>query len=191
LGRIINDLLVKHFPGVMDVGFTAEIEKQLDEIGETNKDWAEMVGAFYGPFQAQVADALENLVSLKGSFDEATDQVCEKCGKPLVKKLGRFGYFLACSGFPECRNAKSIPLAKCPKCGGDVIARKTKGRSKEFYGCSNYPQCDFLTHYKPIAASCPQCGWFLVEKTDKKTGPHKGCINPACDYLHTEEGDTE
>jgi DNA topoisomerase-1 len=191
LGRIINDLLVKNFPQVLDVGFTAGIEEKLDEIEETNKDWAEMVGEFYGPFQAQVTDAMENLVSLKGSFDEATDQVCEKCGKPLVKKLGRFGYFLACSGFPECRNAKSIPLAKCPKCGGDVIARKTKGRSKEFYGCSNYPQCDFLTHYKPIAAPCPQCGWFLVEKTDKKTGTHKGCINPACDYLHTEEGDNE
>ena len=123
--------------------------------------------------------------SFKGTLDEATDQVCEKCGKPMVKKLGRFGFFLACSGFPECRNTKSIPLAKCPKCSGDVVARKTKGRGKEFYGCTNYPECDFISHFKPIKQNCPKCGKFMVEKYDKKNGSYKSCINPECDYLHS------
>jgi DNA topoisomerase-1 len=109
----------------------------------------------------------------------------------MVKKLGRYGYFLACSGFPECRNAKPLPLAVCPKCGGDIVARKTKKRGKEFYGCANYPACDFLTHFKPLAnQNCPKCGWFLVEKYDKRNGSHKLCINPSCDYLHeAEEGE--
>jgi DNA topoisomerase-1 len=109
----------------------------------------------------------------------------------MVKKLGRFGFFLACSGFPECRNTKSIPLAKCPKCGGDVVARKTKGRGKEFYGCTNYPDCDFISHFKPINQNCPQCGRFMVEKYDKKNGAHKACINPDCDYLHSAEDEEE
>jgi DNA topoisomerase-1 len=109
----------------------------------------------------------------------------------MVKKLGRFGFFLACSGFPECRNTRSIPLAKCPKCGGDIVARKTKGRGKEFYGCTNYPDCDFISHFKPLNQDCPKCGYFLVEKYDKKNGTHKACINPECDYLHSEDSPLE
>ena len=109
----------------------------------------------------------------------------------MVKKLGRFGYFLACSGFPECHNTKSIPLAKCPKCEtGEIVARKTKGRGKEFYGCTNYPECDFISHFKPIDVYCHKCGWFMVEKFDKKNGSYKSCINPDCDYLHnSDDGD--
>ncbi|MCE1206704.1 MAG: topoisomerase DNA-binding C4 zinc finger domain-containing protein, partial [Spirochaetia bacterium] len=124
----------------------------------------------------------------KGTMDEVTEVVCEKCGKPMVKKLGKFGFFLACSGFPACKNTKSIPLAVCPKCGGDIIARKTgKGKRKEFYGCSNYPECDFVTYDKPTDSVCPKCGWFLVERQDKVSGVHKACINPACDYLHSHD----
>ncbi|MDR0450256.1 MAG: topoisomerase DNA-binding C4 zinc finger domain-containing protein, partial [Treponema sp.] len=93
----------------------------------------------------------------------------------------------ACTGFPECRNTKSVPLAKCPKCGGDIVARRTKGRGKEFYGCTNYPDCDFISHFKPINQKCPKCGHFMVEKYDKKNGAHKGCINPDCDYLHSDD----
>ena len=123
-------------------------------------------------------------------MDEQTEEVCDKCGKPMVKKLGRFGYFLACSGFPECHNTKSIPLAKCPKagCDGEIVARKTRGRGKEFYGCTNYPKCDFISHFKPLENQyCPKCGWFLVEKFDKKNGNYKSCINPDCDYLHSAD----
>jgi len=191
LGRLINDVLVEYFPLYVDSGFTASMESKLDQVEENQIQWPEMIREFWAPFKSQVDEVGKTLESYKGTLDEPTEYVCEKCGKPLVKKLGRFGFFLACSGFPECRNTKSIPLAKCPKCQGDVVARKTKGRGKEFYGCANYPACDFLTHFKPLNQDCPKCGWFLVEKYDKKNGSRKSCINPDCDYLHTAEGESE
>ncbi|MDR0474012.1 MAG: type I DNA topoisomerase [Treponema sp.] len=191
LGRMINDLLVDNFPKVVDAAFTASLETKLDEVEENIVNWPDMVKEFWYPFKDRVDDVGKTLESFKGSLDEVTDKVCEKCGKPMMKKLGRFGFFLACSGFPECRNTKSVPLAKCPKCGGDVVARKTKGRGKEFYGCAKYPDCDFLSHFKPINQDCPKCGQFMVEKYDKKHGNHKACINPACDYLHTSDEEEE
>ncbi|MDR2021108.1 MAG: type I DNA topoisomerase [Treponema sp.] len=187
LGRMICDMLVEYFPHVVNAAFTASMESKLDEVEERQLPWPEMIRKFYDPFKDQVDQVGKTLESFKGSLDEPTDYVCEKCGNPMVKKLGRFGFFLACSGFPECRNTKSIPLAKCPKCGGDIVARKTKGRGKEFYGCTNYPDCDFISHFKPINMNCPKCGQFMVEKYDKKNGAHKACINPDCDYLHSEE----
>jgi DNA topoisomerase-1 len=187
LGRLINDLLVEYFSNVVDVDFTASMESKLDTVEENRIQWSDMIREFWGPFKEQVEDVGKTLETYKGSLDEITDYTCEKCGKPMKKKLGRFGYFLACSGFPECRNTKSIPLASCPKCGGDIIARKTKGSGKEFYGCTNYPDCDFLTHFKPLDQNCPKCGRFLVGKHDKVHGFHKACINPACDYLHSED----
>ncbi|GHV89540.1 DNA topoisomerase 1 [Spirochaetia bacterium] len=187
LGRMICDMLVEYFPHIVDAAFTASMENQLDEVEESAILWPDMIREFWQPFKDKVDEVGKTLESFKGSLDEPTDHVCEKCGKPMVKKLGRFGYFLACSGFPECRNTKSIPLAKCPKCGGDIVARKTRGRGKEFYGCTNYPDCDFISHFKPINQSCPKCGQFMVEKYDKKNGAHKACINPECDYLHSDD----
>ncbi|MDR3303366.1 MAG: type I DNA topoisomerase [Treponema sp.] len=190
LGRLICDMLVEHFPSVINSDFTATIENKLDAVEESQILWPDMVREFYEPFKTRVDEVVKTLESYKGSLDEATSEVCEKCGRAMVKKLGRFGYFLACSGFPECRSTKSIPLASCPKCGGDIVTRKTKARGKEFYGCNNYPACDFISHYKPIKQDCPQCGHFMVEKYDKRNGYHKACINPACDYLHSaDEGD--
>jgi DNA topoisomerase-1 len=191
LGRKINDVLVEYFPQYVDVTFTASMETKLDEVEESQLKWPDMLREFWGPFKTQVDEVGKTLESFKGSLDEPTDYVCEKCGKPLVKKLGRFGFFLACTGFPECRNTKSVPLAKCPKCSGDIVARKKMGRGKEFYGCTNYPDCDFICHFKPINQNCPKCGMFMVEKYDKKNGSHKACINPDCDYLHDEEGSRE
>jgi len=186
LGRIINDILVVSFPDVINEHFTVEVENKLDLVEANKIEWPEIIGDFYWPFKARVDELMESLESVKGKMDEATNEICEKCGSPMVKKLGRFGYFLACSNFPQCHNTKSIPLAKCPKCKtGDIVARKTKGKGKEFYGCTNYPECDFLTHFKPINATCPKCGWFMVEKYDKKNGNYKCCINPDCDYLHS------
>ncbi len=187
LGKIINTLLIKNFSDIVDVNFTAGMENKLDEVEENKIEWPDLMHSFYGTFKEQVDAAMESVESIKGSLDEKTDIICEKCGKPMVKKLGRFGFFLACTGFPECKNTKSIPLAKCPRegCGGDIIARKAKGKGKEFYGCSNFPNCDFISHFKPINAVCPKCGWFMVEKYDKKHGSYKACINPECDYLHT------
>ncbi len=187
LGRLINDVLVDYFSSYVDSGFTAAMETKLDKVEENEISWPDMIREFWFPFKSQVEEVGKTLESFKGTLDEPTDYVCEKCGKPLIKKLGRFGFFLACSGFPECRNTKSIPLAKCPKCSGDIVARKTKGRGKEFYGCTNYPDCDFISHFKPLNQNCPKCGWFLVESSDKKRGDHKACINPACDYLHSAD----
>jgi DNA topoisomerase-1 len=185
LGKLITDVLTEHFPLYVDADFTASMETKLDEVEENRVSWPEMIREFWNPFKAAVDEVSKTIESFKGTLDEVTEFTCEKCGKPLVKKLGRFGFFLACSGFPECRNTKSIPLAKCPKCSGDVVARKTKGRGKEFYGCTNYPECDFISHFKPVKQNCPKCGFFMVEKYDKKNGAHKVCINPDCDYLHS------
>lgn len=189
LGRIINTILVESFPKVIDENFTANIEQRLDEVAEDKLEWPKMMAEFYYPFHEQVEKVMENLESYKGTMDEPTDKICEKCGKPMIKKLGRFGYFLACSGFPECYNTLSVPLAKCPRpnCDGDIVARRNKGRGKEFYGCTNYPECDFISHFKPTNTTCPQCHQFLVEKYDKRRGTYKSCINPDCDYLHTAE----
>jgi DNA topoisomerase-1 len=187
LGKLINEVLVEHFPHYVDSDFTASMETKLDEVEENKVSWPEMIREFWHPFKTTVDDVSKTIESFKGTLDEKTDFTCEKCGKPMLKKLGRFGFFLACSGFPECRNTKSIPLAKCPKCQGDVVARKTKGRGKEFYGCTNYPECDFISHFKPIKQECPKCGFFMVEKYDKKNGAHKACINPECDYLHSAD----
>ncbi|MDR0551111.1 MAG: type I DNA topoisomerase [Spirochaetaceae bacterium] len=191
LGRLISNLLVENFGAVVNADFTAGMETKLDEVELKGREWTDMIREFWTPFKKTVDEVAQTLESYKDRIDEPTGEVCEKCGKPMVKKLGRYGYFLACSGFPECRNAKPLPLAVCPKCGGDIVARKTKKRGKEFYGCANYPACDFLTHFKPLAnQNCPKCGWFLVEKYDKRNGSHKLCINPSCDYLHeAEEGE--
>ena len=189
LGRMINKILVENFPAVINEEFTAEIESELDQIETDELIWNKVIGDFYGPFKKNVDEVMEKQESIKGFLDEQTDEICEKCGKPMLKKLGRFGFFLACSGFPECHFTKSIPLAKCPckDCDGDIVERKTKGRGKSFYGCTNYPKCTFISHFKPIDQYCPQCGWFLVEKFDKKNGAYKSCINPDCDYLHSAD----
>ena len=186
LGKMINKILVESFPQVINEEFTAKVENELDQVEADQLVWNDIIGDFYGPFKKRVDDVMEHQESIKGFLDEQTDKVCELCGKPMVKKLGRFGFFLACSGFPECHNTKSIPLAKCPVCGtGEIVERKTKGRGKSFFGCTNYPECTFISHFKPIDQYCPKCGWFLVEKYDKKNGAYKSCINPDCDYLHT------
>jgi DNA topoisomerase-1 len=191
LGKIINDLLTKSFPDLVDPNFTAAMEEKLDEVEDGKSDWQTMIREFYGPFKGKVASVLETLESIKGVMDEKTDVVCELCGRPMVKKLGRYGFFLACTGFPECKNTKPVPLAPCPKCqDGQIVARKRKrGRGREFYGCTNYPACDFVTYFKPTDSKCPKCGWFLVEKEDRQRGAYKSCINPSCDYLHTRETD--
>lgn len=191
LGKIINNILVDNFSDVVNIDFTAKMETMLDNVENNEENWQDILKGFYPHFQDEVNKVMESLESIKGSFDERTDLICEKCGKHMLKKLGRYGFFLACEGFPDCRNAKSIPLAKCPKegCGGDIIAKRGKGRARQFYGCTNYPDCDFIAYFKPIEINCPKCGWFMVEKYDKKNGNYKACINPDCDYLHSEDED--
>lgn len=184
LGRMINDILVESFPEVVNTGFTADMETRLDEVDEARADWVQVLSEFYGPFKQKVDIIMASLSSYRGSLDEPTDVLCDKCGKPMVKKLGRFGFFLACTGFPDCRTTKSIPLATCPKCGGDVVARRTvKGKGREFYGCDRYPECDFLTYDKPTGKKCPGCSWPLVEKNDRRSGARHLCSNPDCTFI--------
>ena len=183
LGKMINEILISSFPDILNVNFTADMEKKLDHVEVEKNNWSGMIEDFYQPFKSKVDHVMETLESVKGVMDEETDYVCEKCGRKMIKKLGRFGYFLACSGFPECMNTKSVPLADCPRpgCGGQIVARKKQGgKGKEFYGCTNYPECDFISHSKPSSKKCPECGYFMVEKYDKKRGTYYSCSNTEC-----------
>ncbi len=183
LGNIVNDIVSAHFPSLISVGFTAEMEEKLDMIEESRFDWVNMLKDFYPSFKKTVDDAEVKIETLKGILDEPTDIKCEKCGKPMLKKLGKFGFFLACSGFPECRNAKSLPLGKCPKseCNGDVVKRSSK-KGRPFYACSNYPQCDFITRDNPSDKSCHKCGKLLFIKNIRGKGQELHCLNENCDF---------
>jgi DNA topoisomerase-1 len=164
LGYVVNDILVEHFPQIVDIGFTSEMEEELDEIASGERKWVPVIRDFYGPFSASVGRAEQTMERVKVR-DEPTDEVCEQCGRPMVIKLGKFGRFMACSGFPECRNAKPL-LTKigvpCPTCGvGDIVERRTK-KGRVFYGCSRFPECDFSAWSRPTGEQCPRCGGVMV-----------------------------
>ena len=166
LGLVVNDLLVEHFPSVFDIGFTSRLEEELDEIATGERAWVPTMHEFYGPFTATLQQAEKTMerVRLK---DEPTDEVCDKCGRPMVIKLGKFGKFLACSGFPECRNAQPLLTrtgVTCPACNeGEIVERRSK-KGRTFFGCERYPACDFVAWNKPVATPCPTCGSpYMVE----------------------------
>ena len=164
LGTTVTELLVEFFAQVMDLEFTAKMEEELDDVSRGERDWVPMLGDFYDPFQKALEEAQASMPRRK--VEEETDEVCENCGKPMVIKTGRFGRFMACTGFPECRTSRPLlnkTGATCPKCGGDIVERRSKGRGRSFYGCSRYPQCDFLSNRKPIATPCPECGGLMVQ----------------------------
>jgi len=156
-GILVTELLEKHFPDVVDYGFTATIENELDEIAEGKRRWVPVVKEFYGPFHKNL-EAKEKEVTRKEATERPSDEVCDKCGRPMVTKYGRYGPFLACSGYPECKNIKKIPKQtlgiKCPKCKeGDIVMRRTKTKKRVFYGCSRWPECDFASWKKPSGDS--------------------------------------
>jgi DNA topoisomerase-1 len=243
LGTLVTDLLVQSFPREMDVAFTAGMEEKLDEIEEGNAQWQAVLQGFYTSFKEDLANAEVAMRDVKRQ-EIATDLACEKCGKPMVIKWGRMGEFLACSGYPECRNTmnfkreedgKIAPVKeeevttdeKCPACGapmvvkrgrfgrflacskypecktskpisigvtcpkscGGYISERRSKRGKTFYGCSSYPKCDFVSWDKPRNEACPTCGSaYLLEKYSKKTGPFVACPNKECDYRRQPEG---
>lgn len=186
LGKLVNVVMTENFSTLIDTQFTANMEEELDKVAQNDLEWVVMLKKFWDPFIKTVELAAENVDEMRNVLDEPTDYVCEKCGKKMVKKIGRNGYFLACPGFPECRNAKAIPLGKCPVCeDGDVIQRATK-KGRPFFGCSRYPECEFSTWDKPVAdQACPVCGKILLEKSSREKGRYIGCSS--CEYESTEQ----
>ncbi len=163
LGFQVNDLLVQHFPEVVDTGFTAHMEEDLDRISRSDADWVSVLREFYGPFSARLAQAEREMPTVRREPEE-TGEVCEQCGHPMVIKTGRFGKFIACSNYPTCRNTRPYLVkvgATCPKCGGEIVERRTR-RRRTFYGCANYPQCDFTVWQRPVSRPCPKCGGLLT-----------------------------
>ena len=184
LGFVVTKIMRENFSDIVDVKFTAAMEEKLDGVESGDVEWVQMLETFYGPFEETVKKASETIERVKIE-DEVSDIPCEKCGAMMVYKTGRFGKFLACPNFPNCRNTKAI-IEKidvpCPKCGAALIKRKSK-RGKVFYGCEKYPDCDFVSWDKPTAMQCPKCGGMMVQKVGQN-GSYITCMDKACGYIH-------
>lgn len=189
LGIIVTKILDENFQKFMEVDFTADMESQLDQIEEGNVEWKKVVEEFYSPLAEAIRVAIEKIE--KVNMDEETDEICELCGSNMVIKYGRFGKFMACKNYPECKNTKPIVSkigVKCPKCKeGDIIMRKSK-KKKIFYGCSNYPDCDFVAWNKPVEEPCEVCGSYMYEKYSK-SGTKIVCSNKECKHEKIIEQD--
>ncbi len=230
LGETVSTVLITSFPNIFNIEFTAQMEEELDQIESGEQQWRGVLDDFYTPFEKQLAEVSKLSASIKESLQEKSDEICEVCGKPMIVKWGRFGKFLSCTGYPECKfskplerpeekhthvtnekcdkcggnmvvrrgrtgeflacsnyptckNTKSIPLGiQCPKDGGDIVARRTK-KGRAFFGCSNYPDCDFAMWQKPIAVTCPSCEYsFMVMKDGNNDNPVYLCTNCKSEY---------
>lgn len=185
LGKVVNEIMCEYFKRIVDVEFTADMENQLDEIEDGTKKWVSVVDEFYKSFSPELEVAEKEIGEINIEEEpEVTDVICEKCGRNMVIKKGRFGKFLACPGYPECKNTK--PLLEeidvpCPKCGSKVVVRRTK-KGRKFYGCKNYPQCNFMSWDEPAAEKCPKCGGYMVKKYLKGKGAKLVCANGDCKY---------
>lgn len=185
MGTTVNDVLAEHFPQIVDIDFTAKMEKELDEVAEGKDNFVKTCRDFYVPFEKNLAEKY-NEVQKKEFTDKPTGKICPKCGSPLIEKLGRFGRFYACSKFPECKYTESLAEnkldIKCPKCQeGQIVEKRTK-RGKIFFGCDRYPKCDFALWDKPLNEKCPVCGSLLVQK-----GKNIKCSNKECEYKRAPE----
>ncbi len=181
LGEALAGLMKERFPKIVNVKFTAQMEQELDTVESGAIEWVDLLDEFYTDFDKTLKKAKADMQGVKIQLEEdKTDIICEKCGRQMVVKVGRYGKFIACPGYPECKNVKKFVEnvgVKCPKCGGDVIVKRT-GKGKTFYGCSNYPSCDFVSWYEPVSERCPNCGDILFKRKGKKGGvfcQHEGC----------------
>ena len=191
LGTIVTDIMSENFSDIVDVDFTANMEQQLDDIEDGGEKWVEVIDRFYKPFAVEVEKAEKEIEKIEIK-DEVSDEICEKCGRNMVIKLGRFGKFLACPGFPECRNAKPILKdtgVKCPKCGGRIVERRSQ-RGKKYFSCENAPTCDFLLWDEPVSTPCPSCGGVMTRKYLKR-GSVTVCSNPDCETNKKNEKSKE
>ena len=178
LGEVVNNIMKQSFPAIVDVNFTANMEGLLDKVAEGKVEWKSVIENFYPDLDQAVKTAEKELETVKIE-DEVTDVICEECGRNMVIKYGPHGKFLACPGFPECRNTKPYLEkigVKCPKCGKDIVIRKTK-KGRRYYGCEDNPECDFMSWQKPSEKKCPKCGGYMVEKGSKLV-----CMNAECGY---------
>ncbi|MBQ3270809.1 MAG: type I DNA topoisomerase [Clostridia bacterium] len=181
LGRIVNDLMCRNFPDIVDVAFTATMEDELDDVEAGSADWHRIVSDFYGPFEKDLekAEASIEKVSIE---DQVSDVPCEKCGAMMVYKMSRYGRFLACPNFPACRHTMALPNnigVPCPKCGGELLERISR-KGRKFYGCEKYPECDFVSWDRPVADKCPVCGSYMVLKRGSKDTLYHVCANETC-----------
>lgn len=183
LGIIVVDILKEYFPDIIDIDFTADLEDKLDKIEEGKVKWDEVLTEFFKSFKVKLDNAEKELETIEIQ-EEVTDEVCEFCGRNMVVKHGRYGKFLACPGFPDCKNTRPFVEeigVECPECKGDIVLRRTK-KGRKFYGCSNYPECNFVSWEEPVKEKCPECGGLLVKRTTKTKGSVLKCINKECNY---------
>ena len=192
LGVMITDMMKEYFSDIVDIAFTAGMEEELDDVEAGKREWREVIGEFYGPFEKTLEHAEQSIEKVE-IRDEVSDVVCDKCGAMMVYKFGRFGRFLACPNFPECRNTKAIQVeiaAPCPVCGGKLL-EKTSRKGRKFYGCERYPECDFVSWEMPVEQKCPKCGGYMVFKRGKKENYYL-CANEACrEKVPAPAGDEE
>ena len=187
LGVLVNDLLEEHFEDIVNKEFTADLEGRLDEIAEGEYNWQFVIDEFYKDFDKVLKKAEEEISEIEIE-DEVTDVICEKCGRNMVVKYGRYGKFLACPGYPECKNTKAILDeigVKCPLCKGNIVRRRSK-KGRMFYGCSNFPDCNFVSWDEPVEEKCPECESLMVKKNTKKENRVK-CTNKECGYSKIEK----
>jgi len=179
IGSIVNDILVEHFPAVVDISFTAKMENELDEVAEGKDDWIKTCWDFYKPFEKNLKEKYEEVKKKTG---KPAGKNCPECGSPMIERFGRYGKFYACSKFPECKHTESLKENKidiaCPKCKQGKLAAKRTKKGKVFYGCDRFPKCDFALWDKPTGEKCPKCGSLLVEKSKKVK-----CSNKDCDFI--------
>ena len=190
LGRMVTQMMCENFSDIVDMQFTADMENKLDRIEEENIPWKDVIREFYGPFEKTLEKAEQGIEKVKIE-DEVSDEKCELCGAPMVYKMGRYGKFLACSRFPDCRGTKAILTeigVPCPECGAPIL-EKTSRKGRKFYGCKNYPECTFVSWDKPVAEKCPVCGSYMTLKESRKNGRWYLCSNESC--RHREKAPEE
>ena len=193
LGKIVNEMMCKNFPDIVDIAFTAGMEEQLDEVEAGKAEWHKLIADFYGPFERTLEEAEKNIEKV-AIEDQISDVPCEKCGAMMVYKMSRYGKFLACPNFPECRFTMALPKnigVPCPKCGAELLERISR-KGRKFYGCEKYPECDFVSWERPVADKCPACGGRMVFKAGPKGTCFHVCVNENCRHrVQVEAGGSD
>jgi DNA topoisomerase-1 len=185
LGLLVNDILIPRFEGLFDVGFTARMEEELDEVEEGQKAWQALLKEFYGDFEKELKAAESDIPKIKKSLVEETEETCPECGRKLVIRWGRFGKFLSCSGYPKCRYARPLTEPEptgvtCPECGKGDIVQKRNRKGQIFYACTNYPDCTYTLSTRPVPTPCPKCGHPFQVESKFGRGKTKRIYCPAC-----------